>query len=187
MLGCERRLPIGLVQWSELVERRDLMAALDRIFFESSATQSFANMAERATFHDRWLGRYREHCSNQFWVAVDREQTGVGYLAGTQRSPMRDQLCADHAYYESEAFAGVVARFPAHFHINVDRAWRDRGVGGALVAAFRDACRRAGLAGLHVVTAKGARNIAFYERQGMACQAEAHWRGRELVLLGERL
>lgn len=184
-MGQFQRTIFAVKRWTDVVQPPDLRASIDDIFFSSSNTQDFANAKERETFHERWLGRYRELLPEHFWIAIDHQGQVAGYLAGAQKSPICDPFFSDHVYYT--AFSSILKRYPAHFHINVNRICRGRGVGAKLVDAFARDCCRAGLSGIHVVTARGARNVKFYERERFSYKAEAVLEGNSIVLLGRCL
>jgi hypothetical protein len=48
-------------------------------------------------------------------------------------------------------------------------------------------CARAGLPGVHVITAAGARNVAFYQRCGFDVSVARRWQAKKLLLLAARL
>jgi GNAT superfamily N-acetyltransferase len=53
-----------------LPDWRAHVAAVEEIFFTSSAVQSFTDDAHRARFKQRWLGRYLDHFPGSFFVAL---------------------------------------------------------------------------------------------------------------------
>lgn len=184
-MGQFQKTMIAFRRWMDVGQTTNLRASVDDIFFSSSNTQNFATAEEREAFHECWLGRYREFLPEHFWLAIDHQEEVVGYLAGAQENPFYDPLFIDHAYYS--AFSSVLDQYPAHFHINVEERYRGAGVGAQLVDVFARDCWRAGLSGVHVVTAKGARNVRFYERERFFCRAEVAREGQNLVLLGRTL
>lgn len=157
-------------------------AAIERIFFAASGTQTFIDPATRAAFHERWLGRYLSHDSDHVWLASHEHGATLGYLVGSLADPARTARFADIAYFEH--FATLTQHFPAHLHINLDADARNQGIGGKLIESFCDQVRAAALPGVHVVTGKGIRNVAFYERLGFIERGALAANGREIVLLG---
>lgn len=136
-------------------------------------------------FVARWTGYYRATWPDH--VLVHRTETGTvtAYLMGCPDSAGAADLFATFPFYG--LFADRFAAFPAHFHINADPAWRGRGHGGALVAAYVARLHRAGCPGVHVVTAPEARNVGFYRRNGFTVRDPRRWRDRDLLLLGRPL
>ena len=65
-----------------------------------------------------------------------------------------------------------------------DPGFRGQGIGTRLVEAYLALCARAGLPGVHVVTAPGSRNVAFYHRCGLDFALRRSWQGRQLLFLG---
>ena len=86
-----------------------------------------------------------------------------------------------------EAFADAAWEYPAHLHLNLAPQFRDRGIGGRLIAAFATDALFAGAPGMHVVTSADSRNVGFYARNGFAEIVRASVGGRELVFLGRKL
>lgn len=173
---------VRVVAWSQLADPAHLLPGMDAIFFASSATQTFAGVAERLAFRERWLGRFLDCFPEATFVALDEDAEIVGYVVGALSDPARDPRFADIAYFAK--LAHLTPAYPAHLHINLAARVRNRGIGGRLVAAF---CRHAhgrGAEGVHVVTAKMSRNRAFYARNGFSVLAELGDPGREIVMLG---
>jgi GNAT superfamily N-acetyltransferase len=158
---------------------------LDPIFFEASATKSFADEVARAAFRERWLGRYLERWPELAFVAIGADGGLVGYIVGTHHDLARDPLFADIGYLPH--LADLMAQYPAHLHINLAPGVRSGGVGSRLVAAFSDDARAAGCAGVHLVTGRDSRNRSFYARNGFQAVAELAWGGVPIVMLAKRL
>jgi GNAT superfamily N-acetyltransferase len=159
------------------------VAQIEEIFFVSSNVQQFADANERATFRERWLGRYLGRWPEHFFVATTSDGRIVGYLAGCLEDPTTHPAFADIAYMP--AFADLSRSYPAHLHINLDPGWRSGGIGTRLIEAFcAHAARR--VAGVHVVTGRTARNVGFYERNGfrMLRTTSSPWNDAEIAFLG---
>ena len=178
---------IEIVAWHDVEPRFDpgLISQIDRIFFSASATQSFASEQAKATFRERWLGRYLVHDRDHVWLARAPSGEVVGYLVGSLDDPSVTPRFGDIAYFAT--FAAMTARYPAHLHVNLDEKARDGGVGGLLVEAFAAQVKRAGLPGVHVVTSRAQRNVRFYNRLGFIERASLDVQGRDIVLLGRDL
>lgn len=174
-----------------IVPFRDIAASqrrnedIDGIFFEASSRQSFEHEDARQAFRHMWLGRYLEDEPEHAFAALNGDGHVCGYLIGSIDDPAPRPEFGDLTYFRD--FAAVTARLPAHLHINVDQATRSQGVGAALIAAFAAHLVRLSVPGVHVVTGKGARNVAFYERVGFTERGRTSWRGGDVVLLGRAL
>lgn len=158
-----------IVRWLDEAEPEALVGGIDRIFFDASATRSFADAAQRDAFRERWLGRYLERFAQWFYVVVDADSDDqgahvLGYLAGCLDDPARSALFADIAYFHD--LGDLTARFPAHLHINLAEQARSQGIGAALIERFCADARQAGACGVHVVTSAQSRNVTFYNRCG---------------------
>jgi GNAT superfamily N-acetyltransferase len=179
---------VEICRWSELSsapERDRWIGDLDHVFFSSSARQSFASAEEKAAFRERWLGRYLVNFPQYAWVALDGAQRVVGYLVGSLDDPARDPLFADLSHFAR--FSALTDRYPAQLHVNLDAAWRGRGIGAELVAAFVRQAQAAGCPGVHVVTGRGARNVGFYLANGFATRGHSKGDGSDLLFLGRDL
>jgi GNAT superfamily N-acetyltransferase len=161
------------------------LAALDRIFFEASATKAFANAAARGAFRERWLGRFLVHWPEAAFLAIDGAGEVLGYVVGALGDPARDLRFADIAYFAD--LSDLTTRYPAHLHINLAAEARNRGIGGRLITAFCDHARAAGAPGVHLVTSAASRNRSFYAREGFVLLRTLGEPGREIVMLGRAL
>jgi len=162
-----------------------LLAQVEGIFFEASG-RAFAPGAERDAFRERWLGRYLRGGTDVVLLALDGAGVVAGYVIGALQDPAEQERFSDIGYFRAE-FRELCRRYPAHLHINLAPASRSRGLGARLIATFADCAARAGAPGMHVVTAKEARNVSFYLRCGFAELGACRWNGREVVFLGRAL
>ncbi|MEQ1697940.1 MAG: GNAT family N-acetyltransferase [Hyphomicrobiaceae bacterium] len=174
-----------VVRLASLTERREAEGEVERIFFAASGTKAFACEAAREAFRERWLGRYLTHDAQHVFVALDAARRVVGYLVGSLDDPARTARFGDIGFFAD--FAPLTARYQAHLHVNLDESARGSGIGGLLVEAFCGDVRAAGLPGVHVVTGKGVRNVAFYERLGFLERGAAVFNGHDIVFLGRDL
>lgn len=168
-------------------ERDQALAALERIFFAGSLRQSFPDAAARAAFFAVWTGWYINQAPQDVYLwraspaaekdAAEKDAAGkqggernegawAGYLTGCRDSAGAAGLFQTIPLYDR--FADQFATFPAHLHVNIDDAHRNRGIGAALIDAFAADCRT----GLHVVTGAAARNRSFYRRCGFATEID---------------
>jgi len=161
-------------------------AQVDAIFFEASGRSGFASPDERAAFRERWLGRYLHGGSDVVLLAEDGAGAVAGYLVGALEDPAGQDRFADIGYFRG-VFRALCRRYPAHLHINLAPAFRNRGIGARLIAAFAARAAETGAPGMHVVTASDARNVRFYVRCGFAELAVASWNSRQVVFMGKPL
>lgn len=179
---------IDLQRWTDLADRERFTGDLDRIFFQSSLTKTFADDAAQAAFRERWLGRYLAHDAPLAHVALDtRGQTPslIGYVVGAHDDPARSPRFSDIGYFAG--LADVTVRFPAHLHINLAPEARGQGIGQRLVERFAADAAVAALPGFHVVTGATSRNVSFYRRCGLVHEHPFEWHASPLVLLGRSL
>ncbi len=162
-----------------------VLCDLDDIFFSSSGTSAFSSDAEKAAFRDRWLGSYLTVNPDETFIATSADGRGIGYLVGALDDPAPDPRHAGLGYFSH--FAPLTALYPAHLHINVAAQYRSAGIGARLIQAFLEHAGRRGIAGVHVVTGEGMRNVGFYARLGFARMAAASWNGHMVVMLARRI
>ena len=173
-------LPLADLPPSEIVR-----AAIETIFWETSARRQFATEAERLVYLDRWLGRYLKHFPGEAFVARAVTNEVVGYLVGCLSDPTGHPLFADVSYFSR--FARFSTDYPAHLHINLKAEWRGRGIGKDLVEAFAGHAAKSGAPGMHVVTGEGARNNSFYRACGFQQLGSVDWNGNRIAFFGRRL
>src|SRR5262245_2100285 len=174
-----------ILRWTDVAERARLVPEVDAVFFESSATKSFADDAERALFRERWLGRYLDRYPEHAYLALAADGTVAGYLVGCLDDPATTPLCADIAYFKG--FAPLTARYPAQLHVNLAPPWRGQGLGARLVETFAQDARDAGARGVHVVTGRDMRNVGFYLANGFREAGSLTVGGRDIVFLARSL
>lgn len=151
---------------------------------------------DRRTVADVLTRYYTDREPESLWVA-ECDGRVVGYLTGcldthrqehvTRRQVLpkvvtgaiaRGVLLHADTWRLLAAFAGTVAlggfpqsidvaRYPAHFHINIRKGFRGGGLGSKLADAFMQQAARARLRGVHVVTrGDNATGRRFFERIG---------------------
>ena len=137
---------------------------IDAIFFEASNTKSFDSDAARFAFRERWLGRYLRRDPQFAYLALAASGVVIGYLIGSVDDPALGSRFADIGYFAT--FRELTKVFPAHLHVNLAPAFRNKGIGGRLIEAFVADAKGAGAPGVHVVTSADAENVRFYNRNG---------------------
>jgi GNAT superfamily N-acetyltransferase len=135
---------------------------IDAIFFEASNSKSFESDAARAAFRERWLGRYLRHDPQFAYLGLAASGDVAGYVVGAIDDPALSERFADISYVA--AFGDLTSKYPAHLHINLAPAFRNRGIGGQLIGAFVAEAKRRGVPGVHVVTSANSDNVRFYNR-----------------------
>ena len=155
------------------------------ILLLSAPRQRLARAADTAAFIAHWTDYYRYQEANLIYVARTMENRLAGYLMGCSDSRAAASCLAHHAGFA--LFADLHAAYPAHLHINCRPEYRCQGIGGRLIQAFAEDLRDRSVGGVHVVTAKAARNVRFYQRNGFQYAAERTYQDRRLLFLGRHL
>jgi GNAT superfamily N-acetyltransferase len=176
---------VSIRRFNDVRDRTAAVSGIDAIFFQSSNTQDFADQAARAAFRERWLGRYLEHDPMWSYIALTPENGVAGYLVASLDDPAVTQRFSDVSYFST--FKALTRKFPAHLHINVAPEFRSAGIGSGLIETFAADAKAAGTCGMHVVTSRGARNVAFYARNGFSERGATGEGAREVVFLGREL
>jgi GNAT superfamily N-acetyltransferase len=161
-----------------------ILAGIDKIFW-ATTSRTFTNDADRASFQHLWLGQFLERDREHAYLATTPTGHVAGYLVGCWTNPAQSQRFASLAYFQT--FASACARYPVHLHINLDEAYRSRGIGRRLIDAFATATKAAGYPGIHVVTSAASRNVSFYNQCGFHQIASTTRSGTELIFLGRDL
>jgi GNAT superfamily N-acetyltransferase len=155
---------ISIRRYLDVPDHARLADAIEAIFFEASNTKSFASAAARATFRERWLGRYLRNHPQFVYLAMTASNEVAGYLVGAIAGPASAARFADDGYPAS--FREASKPYPAHLHINLAPSYRGFGIGGRLIEAFVADARSAGASGAHVITSAASDNVRFYIRNG---------------------
>ena len=164
------------------------------IIVSDGSTDATDDIVKRYAARHDWIELYRmpERKERHFGGKVACVKAGYERLKelpwdviGSLDDPAKDPLFSDLAFMAD--FAPLTARYPAQLHVNLDADWRGRGIGSRLVAAFAEAAQRAGCPGVHVVTARGMRNVGFYLANGFRERGATVIDGKELLFLGRDL
>jgi len=158
---------------------------VEEIFYLSSSRREFGNPDEKLRFLERWTGYYRRNEPQHFLLATAPDGRVAGYLSGCADSRAARRLYSDIPYFA--VFEDLFEVYPAHLHVNCHPEFRGRGIGTALIKAFIEVCSAAKLAGVHLVTSPGARNVNFYRRCGFGFSLTRNWRENELLFLAMAL
>jgi GNAT superfamily N-acetyltransferase len=171
--------PVRLADLTGRADRAAALAALEEVFFLSSARGDFPSPAARAAFLDTWTSWYVTRAPADVWLWRDADGGFAGYLTGCRDSAASTALASRIPGYA--VFADLFDRFPAHLHVNVHPGHRGQGIGAALIGTFVADCQTGVpmVSGVHVVTGIGARNAGFYRRNGFTV---AHERAPRLFL-----
>lgn len=179
------RTPLVIRRFSTLPDPGKYLAGIDTVFYRSSNTQTFADAATQAAFRERWLGRYLAHDAEWAFLALTDDDDVAGYIVGCLSDPAQTARFADIPYFKD--LAAQTRLFPAHLHVNLLEPYRNAGMGSRLIETFVSEARKAGTPGVHVVTGRGARNVAFYRKNGFSEVATWGTSPNDVVFLGRKL
>lgn len=125
-------------------------------------TQRFAQLLEQS-----WWPALRERYADKTLQLTEADRQRLAAIAVPESNP-----------------ADLVARYPAHIHMNLLPRMRGQGVGTALVNKWVAGARNAGVAGIHLgASVSNTGGIAFWTKAGFAplrTAARTVWFGMEL-------
>ena len=136
---------VTIHRYLDVTPSSKLSDQIDAIFFEASNTKSFESDAARAIFRERWLGRYLRDDPQFAYLAFAASGDVAGYVVGAIDDPVLSERFADVGYFA--AFGDLTRKYPAHLHVNLAPAFRNRGHWRAAHRGFccrGEAERRAG-------------------------------------------
>ena len=125
---------------------------IDQIFFQNSK-KIFHSDLEREEFKNKWLRQYIENPKLFFVKLIDHHV--AGYINGNF---ITGNLL--------DEFSPLLAKFPAHLHINVSENFQGKSLGKELLAYFFDQLIMSSILGVHIVTSPQSRNVKFYHENG---------------------
>jgi len=175
---------VQIEKGDEVTDFAEYVRDIDDIFFGSSAKRHFSSDEERLSFREKWLGRYILKHRDSFFVALEAGRA-VGYLAGCLEDPTNLDHFKDIGYFSY--IDDICQTFPAHLHVNVAEAYRNRGLGGALVERFAGWGKLKSVRGLHLVTSSASRSLPFYRRYGFRDLRTFAWNSDLAVCMGREL
>ncbi len=112
---------------------------------------------EREAFAEHWVGPYRDLRPDWTFVAVENGKV-IGYLTGCpdtmafeKERRARKPLPDSREFFTPAVRVKLWNEHPAHLHMNVQAAFRRRGLGAAMLRAFFADLRKAGVPSAHVI------------------------------------
>ena len=121
----------------------------------------------------------------EWWPALRREHADPG---GAPDTWTPDELRAWLIHHPRPAPADIVARYPAHLHMNLHPRLQGRRVGGLLLRLWLSAAQSSGLAGVHLGTSPGNRRaIDYWTRNGFTKLERPDAKPRSTIWFGRRL
>lgn len=176
-------MPVKILPIEELLKTssmEDIKASLGDICIEAAAHPV---EVDRQAFLNRWLFQYIDQFPSYTFVATE-DSNFLGYItACPNTSEYFDKLDQKGL----DLWSSYYTLYPAHLHINCSSAARGKGVGSRLLAALEIKLRQDHVPGLHLITAKGARNVGFYEKNQYETLCENKLGETSLLFMGKRL
>ena len=75
---------------------------------------------------------------------------------------------------DQERSKQIVAKYPAHLHINLMPGYQGLGIGSRLIQTFEDHMRRLGVSGVHLTTTnQNFKAVPFYQKMGFSLQYQS--------------
>ncbi len=124
--------------------------------------------------------RFDARLEREWWPALREHYAGIPRTALTRKDLERIEAIRN----PSSNPPGIVARYPAHIHMNLLPRLRGQRVGTRLLEMWIDQARRAGVRGIHLGASTGNRGaVAFWSKSGFEpIEANRHvtWFGMTL-------
>ena len=174
-----------MVSLAELTDKARVRQKIGEICVLCASAGSLAAADSEEAFAEHWLGYYVTNQPELLMVALNKQREITAYLSGCLDSAAATRLFDEHAYYA--VFEDLYRDYPAHFHINCHPGFQRRGYGRRLVDRYLDICGRKRVPGVHLVTAPGMENLAFYLALGFRPLATRREGDRALLFMGQRL
>jgi ribosomal protein S18 acetylase RimI-like enzyme len=153
--------------------------AVQEIFWDTTTRTNFASINERVEFQEKYLESYLSHKV----LVAEINHNVVGYVVAALSTDSQASYWGEHL----ALFEDLYARYPAHLHINCAAEARGSGIGTRLIEKLEADLQMMGVAGLHLITLSGGRNVSFYQRLGFQHKVERAWNGKPLLFLGKSL
>ncbi len=209
-------VPAAAVRPYQAIDRKAVRRIYADTAFFGRPVEAFFD--DRTLFADLGVSLYTDHYPDHAFVAQDGGEV-VGYILGSPRGdaevhrlllPRLPRIAwglgrgryrvgrRTIGYLWTNARAGLGGQlleirdptYPANLHINLIESHRGRGLGGALMRAYLEGLRVAGVTGVHAVTTDRNPGAArFFEGNGfrlLQARTTSVWRshlGREVQLL----
>lgn len=151
-------------------------AAIKAICAETGRQGEPVDDEEREAFAEHWIGPYRELRPDWTMVAVVDKKV-VGYLTGCpdtlafekERRRVFQPQPDSRELFATEIRLKLWTENPAHLHMNVLSEFRGFGTGAALLRAFFDELKKAGVPSAHVICGPAA--APFWKRMAFTLEA----------------
>lgn len=151
---------------------------LIQIFFETSSVKSFKTESAKQKFLDKYFLNYLNNWPEYlFYYKDDR---AMGYICCCPNTEYGTELIDSFPYYNN--FQKLIAKYPAHLHINLSEDSRGMGLGSKLLLRLKAKLKEEKVIGLHAVTTNGNKNNSFYLKNGFKAHSV-----NELCLFGMNL
>ncbi|MCS6758618.1 MAG: GNAT family N-acetyltransferase [Candidatus Devosia euplotis] len=101
------------------------------------------------------------------WSAIGGLPCGQRYAEPSPRLTEADKQRIAAIQTPENSPAALIARYPAHVHMNLRRRLRGRGIGTALLERWAQKARAAGVQGIHLgASTSNSGGVAFWQRSG---------------------
>lgn len=153
-----------------------------RIFWETSAIKEFSSQSAEDEFINKYLNSYLNN-ENSLCLVYEENEEVLGYILGD--TILTKQYFKDHPYLLDKK--EVLKDYPSHLHINLTQKARSKGIGSLLVNTFCKKLAELSSLGVHLLTAKGAKNVNFYLNLNFFINSEIKINEKEILLLSRKI
>ena len=171
---------------SVLPIKTPFVAAIRKIFFDTTSRKNFSDDKDRQKFFQDWTSFYIDHHPEDVLMAFNEKDQLMAYLTGCRDSELAKEVLSTRMDSYT-LFEDQFADFPAHLHINASINFQGKGVGGLLLQEYISNLKKSEARGLHIVTSGESRNIGFYRQNGFRHEVERNFNGSRLRFMGIKL
>lgn len=166
------------------ISNKEHIKQVEEIFFDTSSVKEFDSQEVKDEFKAKYLSHYIRHHSDYFFVAKRLDEV-IGYLSCCPCTSGNEYFSQTFGYYKSLKNQTLVD-YPAHFHINLSKKARGRGLGSKLVAHACDLLKSKSVPGAHVFTTPDNINVDFYRKNLFCDELTIGYRDKKLLFMGRK-
>lgn len=123
-----------------------------------------------------WVKEYFSRHPDLFWIALDSENSVIGYICICPDSQIAKSWIPWESY---SVFEDYFKTYPSHLHINLSKEYHGKGYGSKFLSQVLFEYAKP----VHIITETGQENVNFYLKNSFQKQAERPFKGHSLLLM----
>lgn len=154
--------------------------ALTDIFWLTSAKTDFESSDAKLSFQKKYLDDYLFHDDFIGLVYLEDDKV-VGYIVGLLN--LKDSYIINHNMLK--LFHDDILPHSTELHINFHPKYQGGGKGSKLISEFEKLVKSKNGENIFLITAKDARNVSFYQRNGYDVKSNKISQGSEIIMMSK--